>query len=262
MAKFREYSPSVRRAVAPGLALDWLAARRHGLTIPQWRAAQSAHLDLLPRLESLSNGLVVDIGANVGDWTASVLAVAPSATVVAVEPADGPRADLAVRFANDARVTIDDRAVADATGERAFHITEHSHNASLRIPREDMTDLYGSGWGVAGVTTVRTTTVDDLVNGRDVALLKIDVQGGEREVLAGARRSLASTGAILIEVTFVSHYDGDATFPSLHEQMMEVDFELAGLSPPFMSRRGTVLWCDACYVPKADGPGDGVAGFR
>ena len=102
--------------------------------------------------------------------------------------------------------------------------------------------------------TVGTTTVDDLAAGRPVALLKIDVQGAEREVLAGAAQTLPHTHAVLLEVTFTSHYQGDTTFPWLHNYLTERGFELVGLSEPFVSSRNTVLWCDACYVQQRKHP--------
>lgn len=232
----------------PGVVLERIAARERHLTVHQWRAAQYAGLDLLPTL-NLREGLALDLGANIGDWTAAVLTVEPSLTVVAAEPADGPRRTLEQRFGKDRRVTIDPRAVSDTSGSRDFHITAHSHNASLHSPRTAMNDHYGHGWETAHVTTVETTTVDDLSGDRDVALLKIDVQGAEREVLAGAAKTLRRTSAVLLEVTFVSHYHGDTTFPVLHELMAAEGFELANISPPRMSARNTALWCDACYVP-------------
>jgi hypothetical protein len=100
---------------------------------------------------------------------------------------------------------------------------------------------------------VETTSIDDLVDevagDGSVSVLKLDVQGGEQEALIGAERTLTSVKAILIEVTFVSHYEGDATFPVLHQRLTGDGFELAALGEPFKSNRGTVLWCDACYTP-------------
>jgi hypothetical protein len=94
---------------------------------------------------------------------------------------------------------------------------------------------------------VEVTTLDELVHGQDVRLLKIDVQGAEAEVLNGAAKTLESTAALLLEVTFVSHYEGDVTFPGLHEQVTASGFELVALSDPWVSSRGTLLWMDACY---------------
>lgn len=249
VARLRRYAPSIKQAVLPGLGREWLDARGRGLSLSQWRAAQAARLDILPSLEPLQRGLVVDLGANVGDWTAALLCVEPSARVIAVEPARTPRNHLERRFATDSRVTIDARAVADSAAQREFHVTEHSHNGSLRVPRPDMDDFYGYGWNVTDVVKVQTTTVDELTDGHAVGLLKIDVQGAERDVFAGATATLERTAAILLEVTFISHYEGDATFPWLHEYMTDHGYVLSGLSRPFVSQRQTVTWCDACYTP-------------
>jgi hypothetical protein len=81
-----------------------------------------------------------------------------------------------------------------------------------------------------------------------VAVLKIDVQGAELDVLAGAERTLEATEAVLLEVLFVAHYEGGAEFPDLHAFMKSRVFVLFGLSEPFSTPRHRALWADACYV--------------
>ncbi|MEA2495284.1 MAG: hypothetical protein QOJ29_3195, partial [Thermoleophilaceae bacterium] len=130
MSRFREYVPSVRAALRPGILGELHAARALGVGIPELRPAREAHLDLLPSLTSLDGGLVLDVGANVGDWTAALLRVVPGARVIAIEPGDEPRAEIERRFGRDARVTIDRRAVSSSAGTRDFHLTEATLNAS------------------------------------------------------------------------------------------------------------------------------------
>jgi FkbM family methyltransferase len=212
-------------------------------------ATRSARLDLLPPEVDLESALIVDLGANHGGWSSALLKVAPRARVVAVEPAPEPGAQLEARFGGDDRVTVDRRAVAAGPGTADFHVTAHSHNSSLRVPDDNVEERYGdSGWAVARTIQVETTSLDDIVGDRDVALLKIDVQGGEREVLAGAARTLPRTGAVLLEITFVSHYSGDATFPELHQLMTGAGFELAAMSEPERTADGMLAWADACYL--------------
>jgi FkbM family methyltransferase len=216
------------------------------LTPAAYRAAKAANLDLLPW--SLRQGLVLDIGANVGAWTDAVLSAAPDVQIIAIEPGDDARRKLEARFAGNQQISIDPRAVSDHKGTSPFYVTEHSHNASLRQPLAETAGLYDvGGWGVSEVVTVETTTVDEITAGRHVAVLKIDVQGAEAAVLSGAAATLERTDAVLLEVTFVPHYEEDASFPRLHELMLERGFLLAGLSRPYMARN-IALWSDACYV--------------
>jgi FkbM family methyltransferase len=248
MPSFRDYVPSIRTAIMPELVREFGQARELGVDLFTYRAMRAARLDLLPSVDLLRQGLIVDLGANVGDWTAAVLRVAPGAEIIAVEPAPEPRQALHRRFGG--RITVDPRAVSSKAGIAPFHVTGHSHSASLRTPHPESDALYGvpGAWKVKETIEVETTTVDQLVAGRSVAVLKIDVQGAERDVLAGALDTLSRTRAVLLEVTFTSHYTGDTTFPWLHEHMLERAFELVGLSAPFVSSRNTVLWCDACYA--------------
>jgi FkbM family methyltransferase len=194
--------------------------------------------------------LILDVGANEGDFSAAVLGLAPEATIVAVEPSPEPLARLRARVAGRPNVTIVPKAVAAESGTARFHVTAHDHNASLQQPRtEKMGALYrDEGWGVREVLEVETVSLDELAGGRDVALLKLDVQGGEMKAIRGGRDALGRTHAVLMEVTFVSHYEGDASFQELNRAMLDLGFELAGISSPGRSSDGAPAWADACYV--------------
>jgi FkbM family methyltransferase len=211
------------------------------------RALSASRLDLLPSALDLRSGVIVDIGANVGDWTAAARLVAPEAKVLAVEPAPALADSLRSRFAADGKVVVVERALSDCVGEATFHLTSHSHNGSLRRPR-DMNHAYGSGWDSVGEVRVKTTTLDELLADQVASLVKIDVQGAEATVLRGARDALQRTAAVLLEVTNCSHYEGDTLFPELHRQMADLGFELANLSRPFLDTSGNALWFDACFV--------------
>jgi FkbM family methyltransferase len=210
-------------------------------------ALRRTRLDLLPPGFDLRTGLVVDAGANRGDWTADVLRIAPGAEVLVVEPAPALHDGLRRRFAEKPGVSIDGRAVGGAAGTSLLHLTGSSHNSSLKPPLPGTAAHYAWGWDPLGTVAVEVVTLDQLVGDTAVSVLKLDVQGAEAEVLAGGRRTLRRTRFILIEVTFVPHYEGDASFAALHEILVGQGFELIGLSEPFRNQGGAILWIDACY---------------
>lgn len=155
------------------------------------------------------SGLLVDLGANEGEWTASVLRVFPELDVVAAEPGREPLSVLESRFAGYSNVTVDPRAVTDAVGTATFQRTRASVFASLLPPRASLQDLYPeSPTEVIETVEVETVTLDQLVGERPVSVLKLDVQGGELAVLSGGSDVLGRTAAILVEVLFVPHYEG------------------------------------------------------
>src|SRR4051812_4763032 len=70
------------------------------------RRAWLSRLHLLPPDLDLTSGLVLDVGANEGNFSAAVLSLAPAATVIAVEPAPGPRERLNARLGSHPSFTL------------------------------------------------------------------------------------------------------------------------------------------------------------
>jgi FkbM family methyltransferase len=229
-----------------------------------YAAAKRAHLELLPRSVDPTAGVVVDAGANDGEWTAALLKVFPGTEVIAVEPGEEPLANLHSCFEKAENVRIVPKALARDPGLSQYHRTRASVFASLLPPERALHDLYslpGSPTTVLEVVPVETVTLDEVVGDRAVSILKLDVQGGELGVLEGGRQTLSRTAAVLVEVLYLPHYRGDTTFPMLHEAMSELGFQLMNVSSPFRIDDGPALWADACYCPRrADGRGrPGVA---
>jgi len=241
-------------ALAEGMEARSLFRRRGWRTrsLRAYRNAWRSRLHLLPSDLDLTAGLVVDLGANEGNFTSAVLGFAPTARVLAVEPAPGPCARLEARFAGHAGVTVVAKAVAERSGTATLHLTAHDHNSSLHAPREGMPELYeDAGWTQVDTLEVPTVSLDDLVGDEPVTVVKLDVQGAELDVLRGASRALGRTRAVLMEVTFVSHYHDDAGFQALNRHMLDAGFELVAISEPGRTRSGEATWADACYARPA-----------
>jgi hypothetical protein len=81
----------------------------------------------------------------------------------------------------------------------------------------------------------------------EVSILKIDIQGGEMDVLSNSRDGLQRTKSVIMEVTFTPHYENDSGFPELHHLMEAKGFGLYRLSSPY-DRGGRALYADAVYV--------------
>lgn len=244
----------LRRLVELGALSEYRAAldfgRRHRVSPLVYPDAREAGLNMLPSWVDPRVGLVVDIGANVGAWSAHVLRVFPGLEIIAAEPGAEPLATLEARFAGHENVTVDCRAVTDVSGTSVYHRTRASVFASLLPPRAALHELYalpGSPTEVLEAVEVNTVTLDELVGQRTVSVLKLDVQGGELAVLNGGRHALERTAAVLVEVVFLPHYEGDATFAALDQALTRHGFRLMDLSPPFRLGDGPALWADACY---------------
>jgi hypothetical protein len=57
--------------------------------------------------------------------------------------------------------------------------------------------------------------------------------------------------AVLLEMNFISQYEGDATFNTLHAEMARRGFSLVNVSPTLTVSDGTAIFVDGCYVRRA-----------
>jgi FkbM family methyltransferase len=131
-------------------------------------------------------GVAVDVGANIGVFTAACArALGPGGRVVALEPAPATFEKLQITCARLKLQNVETLRVAAAgnAGRRPFVV---SGVHELRQHLADRRDA------AAASVEVDTARLDDLCGGdvRAVCLLKIDVEGHECEVLAGAERIL------------------------------------------------------------------------
>ena len=142
-------------------------------------------------------------------------------------------------------------AVGSAPGNAVLHITKSSDFSSLLYPNDKAMRAHykDNAAKIVAERTVQVLPLDELLPvDRHVDLLKIDVQGVEREVLGGAKRTLGNTSAVLLEVNFRSHYQGDDTFGPLHSLMTDLGFQLWSISPPYRGPSGEALWADALFL--------------
>lgn len=227
------------------------AARGYDVSLRTALEAWMMRIHLLPPEIDLRRALVVDIGANEGAFSGAVLAVAPEVQIIAAEPAPAPRARMRRRLGALPNVDIRDVAVAATSGTATFHLTAHDHNSSLHVPRAEMQTTIDPGWVPAGDLEVPTVTLDELVGDRTVDVLKIDVQGGEIDVLRGGDAALSQARSVLLEMNFISQYEGDAQFNTLHAEMDRRGFALVNVSPTLTTPDGTAIFIDGCYARRS-----------
>lgn len=231
-----------------------MPARQFLMRVPR-KLAAAAGFDLVRRDEGGLRRLaaagvrprsVLDVGAALGDWSRACAQLFPEARYLLVEPLAEFRPSLnALGFGE-----VVEAAVAAEAGERTMHVHEDLVGSSLLREQE--------GAHVDGAPRMVTvTTVDELVRERGLEppfLLKVDVQGAERDVVAGAAATLPLAAAVLAEVSFFDFYEGGTAFAELVETMAEASFVIYDIGN--LARRpldGALSQADVLFVP-ADSP--------
>lgn len=173
---------------------------------------------------------VVDVGGNVGDWTATMLAAAPDARVHVFEPSAGNVAKLSARFGEDARIAIVPAALSDQPGEvELFADREGSGLASL-----SRRDLSHHGMTFDYREQVRAIRFEDYwretLGGRAIDIMKVDVEGHELDVLRSAGDALGAVEVIQFEFGGTC-IDSRTFFRDIWEVLTAYGFRIYRISP-------------------------------
>lgn len=197
--------------------------------------------------------LVLDIGAYKGDFFSCILTMRPDARVHAFEPIPRRARKLAKAFNTIDAVTIHPVALGKANTTARLHVARANTLSSLLQATCDGRNRYGKRLEEIDTVDVPVRRLADYIKFADILnensadLIKIDVQGGELDVLLGAGEMLSSTRIVVIEMSEKTTYQGQALAPQLDSHLEERGFARHGIyesNTPNIVRSGK----DAIYV--------------
>jgi FkbM family methyltransferase len=174
----------------------------------------------------------IDVGANVGDWTAAVLATAPRASGILVEPSSNAFATLQQRYSGDGRTTLVCAAAGPSNGEGEFFEEPNAGNTSSLIR--------AATHGTVEPHRVPIRSVDSLIaefSWPDADMLKVDCEGYDYFVLQGASSAFRAQRIGLVQFEYnTSWRDGGARLHEAHQLMSQAGYFVFFLRPDGLYR--------------------------
>lgn len=218
-------------------------ALRHGV------AAAIEH-ENIPYLESVRT--VVDVGAHKGQFALFALERFASASVICVEPLQGPRNRMKQAVGRTDRLRVLEVAASNRTEDKApMHVSRLDDSSSLRSIEPRYVEAF-PGTQEARQVSVPTARLEALLTSEQLkppALLKIDVQGHEHEVLAGSRDILSLFHQIIVEVSFTELYGGQKLAGDVTTLLEQAGFALTGVFNVKVARSGECLQAEFLFEP-------------
>jgi FkbM family methyltransferase len=135
-------------------------------------------------------GVVLDIGANVGLYSLIAAQTMHDGAIHAVEPSPYNLRLLKRNVVQSPFIQVHETAAGDVSGTVPFQLTDGLNDAITL-------NAYGQKLK-RGTVSVQISRLDDLIEG-PIDLLKIDVQGHEPAAFAGMSRLLAQTRVLMME---------------------------------------------------------------
>lgn len=173
---------------------------------------------------------VIDVGANRGQFALYARERWPGARLFCFEPLAGPLEKLTAVVGGDPMVEVVAAAAGARDGNATINVSRSDDSSSLLEITSRQTETF-AGTEKAGEEEVRVVTLDGFFACKPIerpALLKIDVQGYELEVLTGAEGVLEQIDSILVECSFVEFYAGQPLFGEVFRYLSEKGYSLRG----------------------------------
>jgi hypothetical protein len=132
------------------------------------------------------------------------------------------------------------------------------------LPLHDAVAPFAHYVGVEEVAVCRLDSIaSDVIGGSQAIYLKVDVQGAEAQVIAGAMATLPTLSIVQLELSLFGLYAGAPLVDEMIAMMKRQGFRLAGLEPGLSdSANGRLLQVDGLFIredldPRPDPGRDG-----
>lgn len=214
----------------------WLRRRGYELVRAPSGTLLGMHLSVV--FDHLNINTVIDVGARQGEYGKWLRRNGYDGWIFSFEPVRRNFAALSRRAAQDDRWIVRQVALGRETGQGDINVTEKTEFSSFLTPTAHAVETFGQRVEIEAIETVEICTLDEVIDELLVHVsnahiyLKMDTQGWDLEVLAGAARSLARIDALQTELAAAEPaYEGS---PSMRDSLAYLEasgFYVSGFFP-------------------------------
>lgn len=220
------------------------------------RACNFLQLHEFRRLKFLKDqnvSLILDVGANEGQYAQSIRKLGYQNLIISFEPVKDIFNLLNQNAKTDSQWKTWNLAIGDFDGYTEINISEFSQVSSILSATGLARTEY---WKGTHKQKVKVCQLDSLIDELNIdnhrVFLKIDTQGFEDKVLKGSHDLLNRNVVLLeIELSMRQFYSEEKLFPEMYMYIQNLGFELVSMSPVHVdSTRGYVLQYDCIFMKK------------
>ena len=200
--------------------------------------------------------LVLDVGANTGQYASMLRGLGYKNKIISFEPQKEAYLSLSENSTKDKLWDIAPRgAIGAEDGEITINLSKNSVSSSV-LPILDSLIEYAPETEYFGKETVPLFKLDTITKPYSIEsfssiLLKIDVQGFEKSVIQGSLEILPIVNALQLELSLVPLYENQVLLYEMIGMLDNLGFEIYGIIPGFTDiRTGRMLQVDGIFTRK------------
>jgi FkbM family methyltransferase len=226
--------------------------RRLGFTVERYSPATVPDARIAALLAYHKVDLVLDVGANAGQYARALRRSGYRGRILSFEPLRDAWARCAAHASRDPLWTVAPRmALGSEEGEVEIHVAANSASSSI-LPMRESHRAAAPDSAYIGREIVDLRRLDrvvgDALDRASHPFLKMDTQGYEREILAGAAGIMAKLRGIQMEISLAPLYEGSPSFHELLDMMKAGGFVPWAILPGFTDQTsGRMLQVDGLF---------------
>lgn len=195
--------------------------------------------------------LVLDVGAADGGYGTSLRKFGYTGRIVSFEPLSASFESLTAIIKDDPAWTAHHLALGAESGSATINIASNRASSSFR-PMLDSHRAATPAVDFVAQETVTVSRLDDLddehLTSARRPFLKVDTQGFEREVLAGATNLISRCVGLQLELSFIPLYDGGMLVDEAVAWAYDQGFHLVNIEQGYAAPSGEILQVDGVFV--------------
>lgn len=188
---------------------------------------------------------ILDIGANRGLWTREAIKYFPEARYTLVEPQEGLKAHIQDLVDAGYKIQWINAGASDRTGTLLFTLNDRDDSSTFALTEEQ---ARAAGFQQIHVPVKTANEIAAVAGGELPEVVKIDAEGLDLKVLAGASDLLGKTDVFLVEAV-VCAWGYENTAERVIRFMAEAGYRLIDITDYNRSPRHGVLWvCEFAFL--------------
>lgn len=194
---------------------------------------------------------ILDVGANIGQYATEVRNLGFKGEIISFEPVKDVYQLLCQKAKKDRRWNCFNYALGDEEKEMSINISKNTFSSSIL----DILPSHVNNAPQSKTTHKETIIIKKLdsiyktlIKEEEKVLLKIDVQGFEKQVLQGAQKSLSNIKGVQVEMSIEELYKDELLFMKMIELLESQGFKLNSLENGFFNQNsGKLLQVDGIF---------------
>ncbi len=225
--------------------------QKFGFQLNKYNVSNNALLRRKAYIEKCGVDLIIDVGANVGQYGLDSRKLGFTGRICSFEPLSMAFLILANRAKNDFNWEVYNYALGEKQEELEINVSGNSHSSSILNIKDLHTNAEPSSTYI-GSEKIKVNKLDSIFDSikKDCneIYLKIDTQGYESFVLAGAQNSLKKINTIQLEMSIQPLYQGQMLFDELYTMLKQSGYTLVSIEPGFVNQKtGEMLQVDGIF---------------